>query len=144
MSMAGTSLEPDTEKPGDYKAVAYSRGSDPEGRLLNDFREEKHLHVRFPAFARPKKKLLVVLRPDGLASDAEHQGRVVWPAAGFVVSISLREGKCGLPKATYPPTEGSREAGGYAGCFSRPQGPARGWESQSRSLENRVIGAKRK
>ncbi len=32
-------------EPGDYKAVAYSRGGDPEGQLLNDWRKVKYLKV---------------------------------------------------------------------------------------------------
>ena len=35
-------------EPGDYKAVAYSRGGDPEGQLLCDFRKVKYLKVVDP------------------------------------------------------------------------------------------------
>ena len=32
-------------EPGDYKAYAYSRGGDPEGQLLNDYRKVKYVSV---------------------------------------------------------------------------------------------------
>ena len=49
-------------EPGDYKAVAYSRGGDPEGQLLNDWRKVKYTSV--------------VPTVDDIASEG-HEGEIV-------------------------------------------------------------------